>query len=449
MNRRKPKIAIVGAGPSGAALATLLKQRGAQVVLFSEPRRPSLIVGESLIPSVMPSLAALGVLEELATLGVRKEGAVLYLDDHIEWSVAFTSTQREEYSYTYNVPRDAFDSLLLRQAEKAGVPIELLRVQCQRQEGDRVQMLGEAEQVCRHHLGGPPDLVVDATGRSRLLGNLFSIPVEKAGRNDVVLFTHVDEAVCPMGGYIHLDVLKYGWCWRIPLGDRVSVGAVMPQEYWAQYGTTKRAQLQGLLRASPLNRYLPKDVEVRTMAAYTNYQAVSHRFAGSNWVTIGDAAGFLDPVFSSGVSLALGSAFSLLEALTTAEWDLERALACYSVALDEEFRWWSEVVGSFYNGQFLSMIRAGAQVRGGAGGMKGAEHIEGVIARVLAGCASKEDRSLYKMICKWSTGLVPAEPLLQGKDFPGCDLAVRNEAVPDSGVCDSAGQCLSKMEHSL
>ena len=348
-------VGIIGSGPSGATLASLLAMKGVDVTLFDDGRRPDLIVGESLIPAVVPVLRKLGLEERAAAICQHKPGVsfTLSADDRIDFS--FQSLAGSPLpTYAYNSPRPAFDRLLEKRADELGVKRANVRAKVERVNGDRLKLADETLAQAPWLKGRQPDLLVDATGRNRLFARTLEIPAETGPRKDVALFAHYEgfEANSPIPGQVIIGRLENGWCWRIPLRDCLSVGAVLNKDDAAKFGTTPEERLEGIINHDPLLSAAGKNRRrVTEIATYTNYQLVSTRGCGHGWVMSGDAFGFVDPMLSPGMWLALRSAELLSENL--------HDLPAYSQEMYKMIKAWMALIEFFYDGRIFSMYKTG------------------------------------------------------------------------------------------
>lgn len=407
MRAQTNKIVIIGGGPAGATLGILLRRQGKKVLLFNGAKRPPLIVGESLIPGVIPLLRRLGIEAAVKEIGTYKGGAIINLPDAPAWKLDFPLTDISECSYAYNVPRKEFDGILFEKAREEGIEVLELRADLESAADGEVRLTGESCRQAEAYFGQNPDLIIDCSGRSRKIATLLSLPYVKGKRNDQVIFTHKLEVALEYPGYIHLDVTDMGWTWRIPLPDCISVGCVFPADCWLSKGASKD-QLLDMLENSPLKQYCGECTVDGKVARYANYQLITGTAAGKNWVLAGDAFGFVDPVFSSGVFLAMKSAFLCAEAICSnrENWQQE-----YDNNIRSIFSGWESVVASFYDGRFFSMIRAGNSYRLGE---RQASRITETVARVVAGCADAEDYVFYETILSMSSKHNAPVEMLEG-----------------------------------
>ena len=210
-------VAILGGGPAGATLSTLLARAGMDVVLFARGGRPPIVVGESLVPAVVPFLRKLGVEDEVASYSIWKGGATFVLSREARLSFRFAEVRGARTTYSYNVPRDRFDATLLEAARRAGVRIVA--------DAGRLERVGETDQVrlspetlarAGGALSGQPDFIVDAGGRNRTLPRLLGIAIRDGERRDTALHAHFEGIEVEIPGNVHTDRLEHGWLWRIP-----------------------------------------------------------------------------------------------------------------------------------------------------------------------------------------------------------------------------------------
>ncbi len=363
MRRPGRSVAILGGGPAGATLSTLLARAGLDVVLFARGGRPPIVVGESLVPAVVAFLRQRGFEEEGASYSIWKGGATFVLSRDTRLSFRFSEVRGARTTYSYNVPRDRFDATLLEAARRAGVHVV--------PETGRLERVGESDQVrlsddtlarAGGALARQPDFIVDAGGRSRTIPRLLGIPVLDGERRDTALHAHFEGIEVEIPGNVHTDRLEHGWLWRIPLPGRVSMGLVIDSERIRKFGDTSEEQLDAYLRHDPVIRdYAAPARRVTPVVRYTNYQSRAARGVGSNWALVGDTFGFVDPVFSSGLLIAFQSAELLAKSLIDGS---ERALSFYEKETLRNLEAWQRVIGWFYDGRLLTLLKVGQFVRG-------------------------------------------------------------------------------------
>jgi len=399
-------VAVIGSGPAGGALAALLAMKGIEVTLFDDGRRPELIVGESLIPAVIPVLRKLGLEERAAAICQRKPGVTFTLNasDKIEFcfqSLAGTTMP----TYAFNAPRPAFDQLFDQRADELGVKRVRARAKVERAGADGLRLAAESLEQAPWLRGQQPGLIVDATGRSRYFAHTLEIPAEVGPRKDVAYFAHYEGfADNTPNGQVIIGRLEDGWSWRIPLPGRLSVGVVMNKDAAAKLGTTPEERLEAAIQRDPLlsaagtNRRRITDI-----FTYTNYQLVSTRGHGPGWAMAGDAFGFVDPMLSPGVFLALHSAELLSENLDNLE--------AYSREMRKLIRAWMGLIRYFYDGRIFALYQSGMRFeRAFPGKITDALHVffNGKVACMASGAttASRFGHGMLEIMSKpagWMT----------------------------------------------
>jgi flavin-dependent dehydrogenase len=358
-NARGRSVAVIGAGPAGTTLATLLARAGFRVAVFDRGRPDALVVGESLVPAVIPLLRMLGVEDEVRGYGVLKPGATFVVDREFTIRISFDEVCSRIPGYAYNVPRDLFDATLRAVCERSGARFIEASAQVERADGGagepRVRLGAESRAAATECLGGAPDWVIDATGRSRQLARLLELPSYGQDRRDMALFAHCEGVVLDHPGHVHSDRLEHGWCWRIPLPGRVSLGMVADPAVFRSLGEKSEEQYEAFLRTDPhLKRLFERGRRLTPVVRYTNYQLTTLRGVGDGWALVGDAFGFIDPVFSSGLFLAMDGARLLAEALREGS---PAALRRYERLHLRHIEGWRRAIGYFYDGRFFALFR--------------------------------------------------------------------------------------------
>ncbi len=376
-------VAIVGDGPAGTTLGALLARAGLHVVLFSRGRPNALVVGESTVPGVVPILRQLGVEQEVAGYSVRKPGATFVVGPEHDIEIDFAQACTDIPGYAYNVPRERFDATLLEAARRSGVHFVKGTAQLERVGEDGIRLSDASLALAGDALPEPPDLVVDASGRSRSIARLLDLPTHEGGRKDTALFAHCEGVPIEHEGHVHSDRLDSGWCWRIPLRDRVSLGVVATPEALRARGDSAEAQYDAVLKGDPYLRALaPEARRITPVVKYTNYQCTTLRGHGPGWVLAGDALGFIDPVFSSGLFLALDGARRLSEALLT---DGLEGLPGYATAQMRHIEAWRTTVDIFYDGRFFALMRMRDEATRSLLGRVITPHLNKYLPRVFTG----------------------------------------------------------------
>jgi len=360
MNRPGRSVAILGGGPSGATLATHLARAGFDVVVFARGGRPPIVVGESLVPAIVPFLRRLGVEDEVKGYSIWKGGATFVLGRDTRLSFRFSEVRGARTTYSYNVPRDRFDATVLAAAGRAGARIVSGTGRLERV-GDSDEVRLADESLTLAGLARQPDFIVDAGGRSRTIPRLLGIEIFDGQRRDTALHAHFEGIEVEIPGNVHTDRLEHGWCWRIPLPGRVSMGLVIDSDFIRKFGDSSEEQLDNYLRHDAVIRdFAAPARRVTPVVRYSNYQSRAARGVGRNWALVGDTFGFVDPVFSSGLLIAFQSSERLAAALVAGT---PEALAAYEKETLRNLVAWQRVIGWFYDGRLLTLLKVGQYVR--------------------------------------------------------------------------------------
>ncbi len=381
------RVAILGDGPAGTSLATFLAGAGTRVALFAAGRPPGLVVGESLVPAAIPLLRELEIEDEVKRYAEYKPGASFRVGAEDLLEIDFSEACTELPGYAYNVPRDAFDRTLLDRCRKSGTAI--LECTGRVEKGPTAgtlrleeSSLGEA----RRALGGDPEVIVDATGRRRTVARLLDLPTETGPRRDVALFAHWKSLPIDRTGHVHSDRLERGWCWRIPLPGAVSLGLVLPPETIRELGSGAEEQYEAAILRDPYLHELTAGAErTSDVVRYSNYQLRAGCAVGANWALVGDAFGFVDPVFSSGLFLAMQSAKGLAEGLAKGP----RGLRAYERSHLVHLRVWQDAVDLFYDGRFFALLRLRGQRPNAFFRRVLHDHVSSHVPRIFTGEASR------------------------------------------------------------
>lgn len=309
-------VLVIGGGPAGATVAALLAEQGRDVVLLEKAHHPRFHIGESLLPANVPLFERLGVKAELEAMGMPKYGVEFVSPEHEHCSfVEFAEGMNPDLPYAWQVRRSEMDELLFRHAARRGAKAhEGCRVHEVRfdAEGATVQARLDDGAACSWRAR----FVVDASGRDTFLANKFKSKKKNPRHNSSALFGHFTGAERLPGrqeGNISIFWFPHGWFWFIPLADgTTSVGAVC----WPYYLKSRGGQPLDAFFADTI-ALAPKLAERLKGAqlvdgkvhATGNYSYSGSHCSGARYLMLGDAFTFIDPVFSSGVFLAMQSAF--------------------------------------------------------------------------------------------------------------------------------------------
>ena len=311
-------VLVVGGGPGGCTIATLLARRGWRVTLLEKAGHPRFHIGESLLPANLPIFAEIGALEKLRELGRLKLGADFPRDDGSYYTFRFERALGDTPPHAFQVVRAELDEMLFRHARENGVDARE-RVQATHVEFDAA---GVCVQIDAQ--GGRTRLraryLVDASGRDTFLGTRLRLVERSRSHQSAAMFAHYTGVACnaddPGGNIISVNRFAHGWAWFIPLpGGITSVGCVCKPGYLkTRQGAGNDAFMARTLASVPGAARRMADAERVSPVRFTgNYSYACKRMTGHRWILIGDAWAFLDPVFSSGVFLAMYGARSACE----------------------------------------------------------------------------------------------------------------------------------------
>ena len=398
-------VIIIGAGPSGSSAAALLRHKGYAVTVIEKQYFPRFSIGESLLPQCMVFLEEAGLLdtvrEHVESRGFQFKNGAAFLCGQKRSHYNFTEKFTDGPGTTWQVRRADFDHLLAQQAQQYGADIrfghEVIAVDV---ESDQpiLTVLDEAQQQYQIQA----KFLLDASGFGRILPKFLDLespsnfPVRRA------LFTHIEDGIGNQSDFDREKILvtvhekdPRAWYWLIPFADgRASFGVVAEQDFFDHYQLEDSAENEpeALLKRiladeQSLSQILQQakfDTPVRTLVGYS--ANVKH-LAGRNYALLGNAGEFLDPVFSSGVTIALKSsslAVPLLDRVLQGEhvdWMQE-----YEIPLRKGIQVFRAYVESWYEGDFQDVVFSNSQN----------ESIRRMVSSLLAGYAWDETNPIHK-----------------------------------------------------
>lgn len=332
---KEADVVIIGAGPSGSTAAALLQKAGYTPLILEKTEFPRFVIGESLLPRCMDLLEEAGMLDAVKERGyIKKNGAVFYHNSkacEFNFGEQFTSG----WEYTYQVPRDDFDMTLAQSAAQQGVEI-LWQHSVENVEFSESGVVVSVEGPGKNKMQVNAKFILDGSGYGRVLPRLLDLEADSTLPVRQSIFSHVTGDIRPPGddeGKIWICILpEQSWLWIIPFSNgKTSVGLVAKPDFVKSLpGNTPDEKLQA---AFQLEKNAKKRLE---NAQFTfpvkeihGYSAAVKQFTGNHYALLGNATEFLDPVFSSGVTLALESANRAAKTLIRQlggeqiDWDIE------------------------------------------------------------------------------------------------------------------------------
>jgi flavin-dependent dehydrogenase len=359
-------LAVIGGGPGGATAAALGARAGLRVACFERERFPRFHVGESLLPANVPLFERLGVLHTLEAEGfLRKYGAAFIDDTEGRRRVVEFRRERGLADHAFNVPRADFDRILLEHAQKQGATVL---------QGARVEQVaagpGGVRLDVRQDDGRMQPVeaafVVDATGRDAIMAARLGRREPMPDLGKAALYAHFrggDRWPGRTEGYIRIVLFEHGWFWWIPFaGDLTSVGCVLHRRVVKDRAGTVEALFEAMIDACPSVRgWLGRATRATPVHAEANFSYRTAPAAGDRFVAIGDAVTFVDPIFSTGVFIAMQSAELAVGAIVdllrdgdfrTARLERYRARVARGTAL------FFDLIGRYYDPAFLDTFFA-------------------------------------------------------------------------------------------
>ena len=326
-------VLVIGGGPAGATIATVLAERGRHVVLVDKDRHPRFHIGESLLPLNLPLLDRLGVRDAIERGAIHKYGVEFVSPYHGKGvTYDFARAWDKGHPSAYQVRRSTFDHVLLRNAAAKGAEVvegyRVTGVEFPESGAPRIEACAEDGDMRRWCA----DFVVDASGRDTVLAQRLGFKTRNRRNDTAAIFGHFTGARRLPGkaeGNISIVWFDHGWFWFIPLSDgTTSVGAVCPSPVFKTRSTDLAGFFMNLIASCPEIADRLKNAQLTAPVTATgNYSYAATRTSGKNFILVGDACAFIDPVFSAGVYLAMVTAFMAADAVETCLSDPQRSRA--------------------------------------------------------------------------------------------------------------------------
>jgi len=356
-------VAIIGGGPTGSTAATFLARQGHKVVVLEREKFPRFHIGESLLPHSMDTFARLGVVEKLDARFLQKYGAEITTScGSNSVKIFFKDGLYAKHDRAYQVTRSEFDQLLLDHAAENGATVL---------EEASVESLafapGEVAATIRDRAGTRPiraRYLLDGSGRGSVVGHYFNLKKSYVNLKKFSVFAHYenvarDEGIT--GTFIRLIRGRDRWFWMIPLtATKMSIGIVMDIADFKALKKPPEQALEEALREQPeiWSRMAPAE-RVTEVHSASDYSYRNTRLCGDRWLLAGDAAGFIDPIFSTGVFLGIRSGEQAAYALDAALKDPRTGAAAfqrYERAVNRVMDLYLRFVNHWYQPQFAEVI---------------------------------------------------------------------------------------------
>jgi len=356
---------IIGGGPGGSASATFLSRSGRRVLVLEKEHFPRFHIGESLLPYNFRLFREMGFMPALQSAGfIRKFGAQFHLGNGAKGTkFVFRHGRYTREPEAIQVERAKFDHLLLQHAQSCGAEVrEGWSVSKFTRDGDGVTVEARDETGQSHSFRGK--FLIDASGRGNVTGNQEGMRIVHPRLKKLALFGHFTGVKVDggdHGGDTVIIRLHDKWFWLIPISkEKVSVGCVMDQAEFARAKKPPAALFQEIWQSSPeLVKRMSNSQLMGIIHSTTDFSYHNKRFVGPRLVRVGDAAGFMDPIFSAGVFLAMHSAKLAAEVVhrsIEAGDDGQRRLAAYERRVRSGMKFYWEMVENFYTSAFMEIF---------------------------------------------------------------------------------------------
>ncbi len=361
---------VMGAGPAGSTVAALVAEAGYKTLLVEREKFPRFHIGESLMPDTYWTLKRLGVLDQMKNSSFTKKYSVQFVSSSGRESAPFFFNQHDphECSQTWQVERSKFDQMLFDNAARKGAECRdatrVLDVLFENEQASGVRLRTADGQTETHSAR----VVVDATGQSAILSNAMGLRHVAQDLKKAAIWTYYRNARRDEGDNGGATIVlrtqsRKAWFWYIPLSDNItSIGVVADNDYLLKgRGTPEEVYRQEVADCPVLVDWLSEAEQVETIRIAKEYTYSNERSAGAGWVAVGDAWGFIDPLYSSGVMFALKSgewaADAIIEGLGKDDLSAEQ-LGKWVPDLAWGSQWVRKLVQAYYKdwfsfGQFL------------------------------------------------------------------------------------------------
>ena len=373
---------IIGGGPAGSISAIKLVNAGYSVKLVEKTKFPRFVIGESLLPRCNELLEEAGILELIENAGFQFKGGVAFENEQNDLKIVhFKQNLGQKYNSSFQVRRETFDKLLLDEAEKLGAHITTeSEVTAYDEEENIITVIHKDGSEEKYHA----KKVIDASGYGRVLPRLLDLDSASSLKLRNAIFCRVENDIRPddgTDGYIYVYIVgdNDAWIWNIPLSPtETSVGIVCSDEYYKSFNMTQEQFWNYIIETnSHAEKRYTSAKKINEVGFIGGYSSNVKKMFGKNFIMVGNATEFLDPVFSSGVTLALESgaksADLIIRELEGEKVDWQSEYQDYMMIGVNVFR---EYVEAWYDGRLQSILFSK---------MPTADKIERKVVSVLSG----------------------------------------------------------------
>jgi flavin-dependent dehydrogenase len=372
MNVDMYDVAIIGGGPAGSTAAALLARAGRRVIVFEREKFPRFHIGESLLPFSMKAFSRLGLHEKFLRAGFMKKfgGEIFGACSERGTKFYFKDGFHSQTDHSYQVTRADFDKVLLDHAAESGADVHeqtaVERVEVANEHVDlSVKWNGSSQNVRARY-------VIDASGRNSVLGTQFGIKKSYDHLQKLSIFAHYDDVWREEGRDGTLTLLIRGidcWFWIIPLtAERTSIGVVLDGEVFRSSKLSPEDFLKQALAEQPIiSKRMTNARRASKVYVATDFSYRSSKLHGDRWLLAGDAAGFIDPIFSSGVFLAVFSGEQCADTLNEAldhPGKARRLFRRYEGAVNRAMDIYLRFVNAWYTKEFIEVFLSPRNVLG-------------------------------------------------------------------------------------
>jgi flavin-dependent dehydrogenase len=358
-------VLVIGGGPGGSCASTYLAQAGRKTLLLEKEVFPRFHIGESLLPYNRPMFEELGLTDKIKPHGFpKKYGAQFYIANGSRaQKFVFSNGIYTRETEALQVERSTFDHIMLKNAREKGVYVREGWTVTRFSENDQNATIDATDpQGKAHSFTGK--FLVDASGRGNMTGNQEGIRVVHPHLKKLAIFGHFKNVYRDMGkegGDTIIVRLANKWFWLIPISaEKTSVGCVMDQSEFAAAKEQPAVIFENIWRSSPVMRARMEKAElVAPLQTTSDFSYYNQRYVGKRLLRVGDAAGFMDPIFSAGVFLAMNSgkmAATTIDELLATNRSAASHLQRYEKKVRESMQFYWEMVHSFYTTAFLEVF---------------------------------------------------------------------------------------------